>query len=189
MFYSAIAQFDINAVRKTDQLPGEADRSRWLPVPIHQGVALYFELLNSQTPPIGQIISFLTKSSVYHVETWLGDDADLELIAAAESRLGMPYDYEGALLAANDSGYHTPGKEFCSGLAMELLKPSILPGLSPYPNPGKLLAEVTGMTDQPMPKLAAPIPKLTDAHLAWLQSLVPDKIATGTYQQIMEQLA
>jgi hypothetical protein len=185
-FYSAIAEIDI--VRKTDALENQGDPSRWLVVPVTAAVALHFELLNPQSSEIGKIISALTESPVYHVETFIADTvAADEIIELAESRLGQPYDLEGALRAWNDSGYHTPRKEFCSGLAYEILS-LVLQGLQPYPNPWRLLHQVTGMLGLPAPKLSAAGAAVGDAELQYLDSLSPDRVATGVVQEIMARL-
>jgi hypothetical protein len=190
MFYSAI----INSVtRKTDALDHQGDPAYWVVIPCaSQGWALHFALLNEDTGPFGRIISALTGSGVYHAELWLDEsvtDEDLfRMIVAADFRVGLQYDYEGALLAWKDSGYHTFGKEFCSGMAYKILSP-VLPGLQPYPNPGKLLSQVTGMLGLPMPKLAVPEAKLTDADFDYLDMLhAQGKVALGINQQVYQEL-
>lgn len=186
MLYSACAK--TNAVIKTSDPRLLADPAFWIPVQITPDIALHFALLNQDTSPLGRIISALTRSSVHHVEIWLGGDAPEEIIQAAESSLGLPYDYTGALRAWDDCGYHTPGKEFCSGLAYELLTACPPPRLSPYPSPSKLLMEVSALLGQPMPILSAP-PELVNEDFDYLADLHDTgTIAMGTVQEILAVL-
>ena len=184
MFYSATPEL---GVRKIDVLNRQDDPSCWVVVPVAPGVALYFAILNEQTGSLGRIIAALTGSPAYHVETWLDDPYSSKMSDFAESRLGEPYDFEGALLAWKDTGFHVQGHEFCSGFAYEILK-QILQGLQPYPNPGKLLSQVPAMVGLPTPRLSMPTIEIGDIEYDYLQSLVPDKIATGTIQEVAERL-
>ena len=186
MFYSADPE---RGSRKIDTIVRPDDPAWWHRVPVTTGVELFFAILNEYTDPIGRIIAALTGSPAYHVELWI----DPSLAAAAttelaESKLGQPYDWERALASWKDANKPEPdGKEFCSGMAYEILAP-ILQGLEPYPSPGKLLCQVTGMLSLPMPTWAELPAKPTDDDLDWLQSQVPDKIATGTFQEIIASL-
>ena len=181
MFYSATPEL---GARKIDSLYHPSDVSCWLTVSVTPDMDLYFKLLNADSSPLERIISALTQSAVVHVETWCRDPNDL-----AESKLGEPYDMAGCLRAWDDSGYHTPGMEFCSGFATEILKP-ILPGIQMYCNPGKLLMDVAAMLNRTVPKLAAlPSNLIGDAELDYLQSLVPDQLATGDVQRVQQALA
>ena len=187
-FYSAIAGSDV--VRKADALMYQDDPAHWLVVSAMADVAVYFELLSEETDPLGRMISALTSSATYHVEMWLGPSAPSVLVSFAESKLGEPYDYEGALKAWDDSGYHTPNREFCSGLAYELLTLVPIEGLQPYPNPGKLLSQLPAMLGQPQPKLATRDVALNDADLDYLQQLVAaGKLATGRMQEVLAALS
>ena len=184
MFFSSMT--DVGC-RKVDALDRPDDLSRWIVVPVVPGeIALYFALLNSDTGPFGMIISALTQSSVVHVETRIDVETSDEW-QFAESRLGLKYDFEGALRAWNDSGYHTQGKEFCSGLAYEILNP-IIPGLQAYPCPGRLLMQVASILGMTMPKMSAPA-EVSEDDLDWLMNLPTDQVATGTKQEIMAVLA
>lgn len=179
-FYSADLE---RGSRRIDDLPHQDDPDYWYPVPITTGVELRF--LIEASNPLERIIQVLTASKACHVETAIDTSlAAAATIELAESKLGMPYDVEGALASWKDSGYHTVGHEYCSGMAYEILTP-ILQGLEKYPNPGRLLLQVTGMTGQTMPKLDAPPAKVNDADMDWLQSLVPERIATGTFQEVI----
>ena len=186
MFYSATPEL---GARKTAVLNNQGDPSFWLVVRVSNEIVLLFALLNEQTGPLGRIISALTKSAVYHVETWLANGASGAVVQAAEMPVDRRYKYdtEGALKAWDDSGYHTIGEEFCSGFSYEILR-NVMAGLQPYPNPGRLLGQVPAMLGQPVPKLAVPAVELTDADFDYLASLAPHEIATGTCQQLMEVL-
>ena len=171
--------------RKIDALPHPDDE--YCVVLITTGVDAWFAI--KAHDPLDRIIQALTASAAYHAELWI--DTSLAAPATtelAESKLGMPYDFEGALLSWKESGKHTIGEEFCSGMAFEILTP-ILQGLAPYPCPGLLLSQVTGMVNQPMSKLAVPPSHVSDDDLAWLQSQVPHAIATGTFQEVVACLA
>ena len=182
MFFSATPS---EGSRQTAILNNQGNEAFWHVVRVNNDVSLYFALLNELTGSFGRIISALTQSAVYHVETRI-DAATDDLWRAAEARLGRPYDYEGMLGAWKDSGYHTQGKEFCSGFAYELLNLSLLPGLTPYPNPGKLLFQVAGILGEPPPKFAIAPAQVTLADLACLDTLHADGlIACGTVQEII----
>jgi hypothetical protein len=186
MFYSADP---IRGSRKLSILPNQDDPAYWVVVPCEaQGWALHFEIARPDSDPLLRIIAALTDSQVGHVE-WQDIEAPTDLMyRLAESKLGRPYDFEGALLAWKDTGYHVLRKEFCSGYAYEVLQP-VLPGLQPYPNPGKLLSQVTGMLGLPMPKLAVPEAKLTDADFDYLDMLhAQGKVALGINQQVYQEL-
>jgi len=185
-FFSAIADLDL--VRKTDALDHQGDPAWWRVVPVTTGVVLHFALLNEHTCPMGRIICALTGSPYFHCETWLdGDTAPLHVIHAAEDMLGQCYDYEGALRAWDNSGFHTAGKWWCSEVGAALVG-MILPCLFAYPNPGKLFTDVSAALGNPQPMLAAPRIEIGDADYAHLESLAPAKIATGTAQEIMAVL-
>ena len=186
MFYSAHCEID--CCTKLAGLIRQGDTAFWRVVPIRgYGLDLqcHFALLNEQTGPLGRIIAALTGSPSYHVETYLGDNAPAEVREIAEAGLGRPYDYEGALRAWNDSGFHTPGREFCSGWAAEILGPEVQ-GLSPYPNPGKLmldLAAMQGVTLPEIPKLDVRIGDKDTEYLYWLRD--QGHIATGVLQETL----
>ena len=185
MFYAPLIELD--AVRKTPDLPNQLDPVFWRVVSIQEGIALYFSILNPETGPLGRIISAITGSGVYHTEVWLDDKTSelaSTLINEAEDKLGLPYDIVGALRAWDNSGYHTPGREFCSGLAYELLKP-ILPHLVPYANPGKLMADVSAMCGIRMAELP-PVAVIGDAEIDYLNDLHDTgKIACGVLQETL----
>jgi hypothetical protein len=180
MFYSATPEL---GSRKVTDLYHVGDPAWWIVATVAPAVELHFELINEWTGSLGRIICALTGSPVFHVETRLDDSADENLLALAESKLGQPYDFEGALGAWKDTGYHTLGKEFCSGLAYEIVS-GFLQGLQSYPNPGKLLSQVW-----PSIKLAIPKIELTGLDYDYLNSLAGNQIATGTAQEIIEVLA
>ena len=176
--------------RKIDTITRPFDPAWWRVVPITTGVELYFAILNEYTDPMGRIIAALTGSPAYHVETFidpsLAAPATTEL---AESKLDLPYDWERALASWKDANKPEPdGKEFCSGMAYEILNP-ILPGLQPYPSPGCLLRQVTGMVGQPMPLLASLPLKVSEDDLEWLMNVPTDKLATGPKQEVIAILA
>lgn len=180
MFYSATPN---EGARKIDALDHAGDPAYWIVVPIAPDFELHFKLLNAESSPFERIISALTQSAVVHVETWCSGTNDF-----AESKIGEPYDFVGCLRAWDDSGYHTPDKEFCSGFATEIIKP-VLPGLFQYPNPGKLLMDVSAMLNKPIPKMAA-LPKglIGENEQDYLQSLVPEQLATGDMQRVQQAL-
>ena len=187
MFYSAIAQDDIT--RKTPTLEHEGDPAWWKIVTVNDWLELHFSLLNAETGPLGRIICGLTGSPCYHVETWLGDGAEPEVLQRAEFLLGRPYDFTGALRAWDDSGYHNcPAEWWCSDTAAFIIQP-LLPGLFQYPCPGKLLLDVSAMLSQPAPKLAMPPHDvIRESDLDYLYSLVPEQMATGDAQRVQHAL-
>jgi hypothetical protein len=187
MFFSAIAELDLT--RKTPTLEHQGDPAFWHIVAISDWLALHFSLLNPDTGPLGRIICGLTGSPVYHVETWLDDEASDEVRNRADYILGRPYDFTGALRAWDDSGYHnSPAEWWCSDTAAFIIQP-VLPGIFQYPNPGKLLLDVSAMLNKPVPKLAA-LPKglIGDNEQDYLRSLVPDQLATGDVQRVQQAL-
>lgn len=187
-FYSARAELDIAS--KVDFLPHQGDAAYWNIISICDGLALHFALLNPETDAMGRIISALTRSAVYHVEVAVSDGDTQEITGCriiAESLLGKPYDFYGAFEAGWDKAeeHHCDSKEFCSGMAGKIIAPIIF-GLTPYPNPGKLLMEVCTAKGLPMPKLAAPVDVLGDSEVEWLGQLHEQgKIAAGTMQDVL----
>lgn len=183
MFYSAIAQLDVT--RKIDFLDHQGDQSYWNIIELCDGLSLHFALLNQNTDPMGRIISALTESAVYHVEAAVGDKAPDDVKKIAESLLGLPYDFYGALRAWDNGGKHTDDKEFCSGMCEKIVSPVIF-GLQAYPNPGRLLMEVCTAKGLPQPKLGPPQPSLTDREMDYLDSLHEQgQISCGTMQEVL----
>ena len=184
-------------VRWTTTLDRQDNLSAWIVVPIMPWISVYSKLLQPDSDSFERIVCALTQSPVCHTETWIGDDAPSEIVSSAESRIGWPYDFEGMLGAWKDSGFHVQGKDFCSGLSFELLGTiplvatgaPILPGLQPYPSPGCLLRQVTGMVGQPMPLLDSLPLKVSEDDLEWLLNLPADQLATGTKQEVIAILA
>ena len=155
MFY--FADFQIDRVLKVDSLDRQDDASRWLVVTVTPWLKLYFALLSPETDWLGKIISALTGSATYHVAIWLGDDAPANVLSFLESRVGLPYDLRGALMAwkeppVDQQGYHMTGKEFCSGLAGETAV-LVLDGVPQYRNPGSLLTAICRLLGKAIPKL------------------------------------
>ena len=193
MLYSADALHNIT--RKLDALHHQGDPAYWFVVPCKaQGWTAHFEIARPDSDWLLRIIAALTQSQVGHVEWESTDFTPAEMIARAESKLGLPYDFEGALEAWKNSGHHTEGMEFCSGMFTEIVHP-VVP-VTMYTNPGTLLAQVTGILDLPMPKLALPPVEITQAEFDWLDALHEErdeqgrrKIAMGTLQEIKEVLS
>ena len=187
MFYSAVAELD--ACRATDTLDHMGDPAYWIVVPVAPDVALHFAVLNAETGLMGRIISAITQSAAFHVETWLGDAAPEESMQRAEEIIyptPFPYDWEGSFRSFDNSGYHTTGREFCSGMAYELLSP-LLPHLLPYPNPGKLLADVTAMCGIRMDDLPPALTQIGDAEVEYLNELHDSgKISCGILQETLQ---
>jgi hypothetical protein len=185
-FYSAIAEQEVTRV--IPSLANQGDPAYWHVVPVVPGVELHFALLNPDTGPMGRIIAALTGSPSYHVETWIEDDAPATVQAIARAGLGLPYDWDGALLAYQNTGYHTAHREFCSGWAWEMLQP-VLHGLQPYPNPGKLMLDVAAMTGQRLALPPVPPVSIGQADLDYLDQLHDaGKIACGIQQQVLAAL-
>ena len=194
-FCSAIAELD--TTRKADHLDHERDPAYWIVVPCKaQGWAIHFAIVRPDSSSFSKIIGALTNSLVSHAEWESTDFTPAEMVARAESKLGLPYDFEEILRKAinpNDT-HHTPGREICSGVVYEIIGPE-LPGLQPYPTPGLLLTQSSGMLNVPMPKLALPPVEITQADIDWLDALHEErdadgrrKIAMGTLQEVKEVL-
>jgi len=188
-FYSAIAELD--ATRKTDALPHQGEPAWWLVVPLPGyglDLQLHFKLIRDDSSPLERIIAALTSSPVVHVETLVGGNAPEDVRKAAESLLDRPYDYYGALRAWDNSGVHADGKEFCSGMAEKIIEPELY-GLQRYPNPGRLLMQVSQALGLPSPKLYSLAVAINDSDLDYLQSLRDaSRISTGTWQEVLAEL-
>ena len=184
MFYSSTPEL---GARKIAALNGQGDQSRWIVTPIERGVTLYSEILNDRTDTLGRIISAATGFAEFHSELELTDDAPADLIAYAESKLGEPYDWEGALCAWKNSGYNVGGKEFCSGFDYEILMIK-LNGITKYPCPGRLLRDVIRLRNLPVPKFAVPAVEIVQADIDWLAGIRTSLLSTGTKQETLAAL-
>jgi len=184
MFYSAIVE--ILRTRKTDALDHQGDPSFWVVVPCKdQGWAIHFALVRPDSGPFSKIIGALTNSPVSHAEWEATDFSPSEMVVRAELKLDLPYDLEEILRKAinpNDV-HHTEGKEFCSGMVYEIIKPD-WPNLTPYPYPGLLMNQSASMLDVQLPKFAAHDIQIGQDELDFLTRAHDDgKIATGTFQE------
>jgi hypothetical protein len=185
MFYSALGGLDI--VRKTDKLDHQCDPAYWIVVKVAEGVALHTAIVNPDptfTTPLDRVIAAATQGMAFHSEVELTDNASTVLVDIAESYLGQHYDHEGALRAWDNSGWHATGKQWCSGLACLILQP-LLPGLLQWLNPTSLVYQVCSWLGLNRPKLGSSAVQVGDAEEEYLQSLVPEKISTGTMQELL----
>jgi hypothetical protein len=183
MFY--YASYAANDTIRVDSLPNQGNPAYWLVVPVCSGVVLHFALLNPDTDPLGKLIASLTQSAVYHVAIELTDDAPAPVLAAVLAGLGMPYDVRGAVLSWQNTGYHTPGEEFCSGYGFEAISP-VVAGLDPYPNPGHLLMQLCQSLKLPPPALGMFAVHIGPEEKSLLESLhASGKLAEGEVQEIL----
>lgn len=196
-YFSALADYDIT--RKTDFLDHERDERYWYTLKIAPYLSAWFSVLNEETGWLGKVICEAQRIAgeplwwLFHAEMWVADDAPKAIRYVAESLLGRPYDYYGALMAWDNSGKHTDGREFCSGAGQKIAYP-VLTSLQAYPNPARLADQIRGALGLPMPKrLMFPLP-ITEADLESLKALaIPDasgnrRVATGTVQEVLMML-
>ena len=182
MFYSATPTL---GVRKVASLPDQGNPSRWTVVSVSSGVQAYFDMLGPWTNELGRIICAATGFPVYHAEIELTEDAPDILTREAESLLGLPYDFEGALLAVDNSGFHTFNRWWCDEFVGWVIL-ALVPGLDIYVNPGTMLMNLNAMLGRKAVELVSCARPLDNSDLAYLDSLVPEKVSTGVMQRFME---
>lgn len=99
--------------------------------------------------------------------------ADYGVVDWTECRIGLKYDYAGALSAALNSGMRDAFKEFCSGLAYGIASRAGMLDLTPYPNPQTLLNDLQRHRGEPLTSTyeAGEMPRLGEEHFALLDNL------------------